>query len=557
MKNFTTLLLKDLHVARGCIAVTILMIAALLLCPQRGAVGRNPLGWPDVASWLSLACSMVLIFTQRALLMADPPQGDRRFIATRPVRGETVFASKVAVMLLTGVFPVSLAMAVRLWTAGLGVTVAEGLMVALENAWALMSVLGLLLLWQAVPGRAWWVAVPIVLLGLLVLVVMRYNMTAEPFRTPWDPWLALLITSGFACWAALLGRYGRWRLWPSLLVTGMVWLGAAWLTDRWRCHEVPADPPSPEIKGLSFKQEDVYHTWLWWGHGYVSLNLSARVIGLPPGTWAEPTVCEGAFQGHEHGKVQHFRSDMRRVVKPGLPMEPTIYAIPGVAQSSLKTNEPSFNAQLGIVKLPTIRLPAGHGGFAQTWHPSAAKIHGVWHVDIYRAELVTTLPLRQGAQWSGSHARFEIKEIILGPAKVTSGLVPAGLKILSDSFRTADFSMGGEPSYKAALESGYGCFAIDREDRLLQSSQRYIDSSTSTVLQRRSHRYDNADIGQRWTGWLGPEGVPQRTSTEEAGDPSVVPLERIELAVFRRVKIGSAEIPFEFTNKALEMKMNP
>ena len=576
MKSFAALLIKDLRAVRGWIVVIWALLVAMLLCPQRGAIGilsvlrwsvkPSELGWPETASWLSIAACFILIFMQRAFLKVDPPRGDDRFIGTRPVRGGMIFGSKLAAVLVGGILPVCLASAMRITAAGLDVSAREAGILMLENAWMMLSLLGLLSLRHVLPGNSLWSTVLGSILAVVILPIMATVQAADNLPEPFNWILAALFTLGISCWAGLAGRYGRWRGWLRILVIPGVWLIAVWMNLAWH-HDFTSSTTAPAIKVSPSGSPNLACVQMLPRINAFMLSSSITLSGLPPGTWVEPVRCEGTFRRRGETREQAFSTDARSEQLKHIPIWAAMVAAPfGSSPNSVK-GEFTLACSMGKVWLPPAYQVGEEGKLTKTFFPFAATVRGIYRVDLYRAVLEKQLPMERGIEWHGHHQALWIQDVEIEPDRVSTALrIARGeagsesrevayslrLTVAADSFRASGVPFGLWGSAQA-LGAEYAFFEINEPRKMLLGIDTYLPLVSSALLQRRHQLADDSWSfrGERW-----PAGEQVAETAEERLMASPPNHRQSKLGVFRRVKIGTVEVPFEYADYHLDPVMN-
>ena len=545
MKSFAVLFIKDLRAVRGWIAALWAPLVMMLLCPQIGRIGESDFSWPWVASCLSTVSCFILIFMQRALLKVDPPNGAERFIATRPVRGEAVFLSKLATILAGGILPVCLAAAMRLSAAGLEFTWLDAGTLSLGNAWMLLSLLGLLSLRHVIPGHSFWITLFGGAVALVMLLVTSASMADSSLHDPWDWIFAALTMLGFPCWAGLASRYGRWRGWLRMLVIPGTWLAVTWASVLWQ----RGVPPSPETvsKSTLGPLADPHLTcsqYLPWSNAF-AIHSVVTATGLPPGAWVEQAGCEGVFRIDGETRELPFHADTRDETPLLMPIWAAAAAAPfGPSDSDAVKGTFAVSGFMGTVHLPVTWTLDEKGKRLKTSPSFFATLRGVYHFDLYRAELVSQLPLQRGTEWHGHHLAFWIRQADVESYRMS-------LKITADGFRIpgAAYGIFFSPATKE-LGVEYRLLAINEPAKTLISPDSYMGQPTSNLLQQRHYFTDEWNfMGERYT--IG-EPAP-KTSV-----PALLALDYrpSRLGVFRRVKIGSVAVPFEYKDYHFDPLMN-
>lgn len=564
MKSFSVLLIKDLRAVRGWIVVIWVFLVSMLLCPQRGAIGKYVLGWPETASWLSVTACCILIFMQRALLKVDPPRGDDRFIGTRPVRGGAVFASKLAAILVGGIVPVCLTAAMRISAAELGVTWSEAGTLALENAWIMLSFLGLLSLRYVIPGDSMWSSVLGGIVALPVLGILAVIMGVDAVREPFNWILAVLFTLGIPCWVGLAARYGRWRGWLRMLAIPGAWLVAAWMNVAWH-QGTPPPLATSSMKAVS--REDPRLTcsqMLPWTNLFL-IESTVTFTDLPRGTWAEPMWCEGTFRHNGEASEQHFSMDTRAETPVRIPIWAAGVATSfGSSAPDPVNNAYTFSCPIGRIWLPASDGADEKGKRIKTFPPFTATLRGVYHIDLYRAELEKQLPVARGTEWHGHHQALWIQDVAMdmGPEKVAEALrIATGSDIIAHNLRmeiAADtFRASGTPfgivGMVRDLGAEYGFFLINEPRKILMGVDSYMGNVSNTLLLRRHQFSDNAWSfrGEHWS-------VEQTSANTLDEIKKILPLDhrQSKLGVFRKVKVGTMSVPFEYIDYHFDPQMN-
>lgn len=563
MKSFSVLLIKDLRAVCGWIVVIWVFLVSMLLCPQRGAIGKYVLGWPETASWLSVAACCILIFMQRALLKVDPPRGDDRFIGTRPVRGGAVFASKLAAILVGGIVPVCLTTAMRISAAELGVTWSEAGTLALENAWIMLSFLGLLSLRYVIPGDSMWSSVLGGIVALPVLGILAVSVAADSLREPFNWILAVLFTLGIPCWVGLAARYGRWRGWLRMLAIPGAWLVAAWMNVAWH-QGTPPPLATSSMKAVSPGSPNLTCSQMLPWANLFQIESTVTLKDLPRGTWAEPVWCKGTFRRSDEARELPFSTDARAEIPGRIPIWAAGMATSfGSSSLDLTNNDSGFSCPLDRVWLPaTYRIEQDKR--VKTFSPFTATLRGVYQVDLYRAELERQLPVERGTAWHGHHLALWIQEVAMDTVServAATWRAAPGSDIMAYNLRVAiaadNFHASGLPFgilwTARDLGTEYRFFLINEPRKILLGDDSNIGFVVSTLPQRRHQCADNewSFKGEHWS-------VEQTSANTLDEIKKILPLDhrQSKLGVFRKVKVGTMSVPFEYIDYHFDPQMN-
>ncbi len=518
-----TLVRKDLRASRWWAAWIWLLAMGGMLCPQRGRWPGVVEDWSSIASWLLWLALLSIPLLQWWLIGIDPPTGDQRFIATRPVPGGLLLTGKVGALILGGVLPLSLAVIIRLLTAGLGVTAGEALFAAGENARVLFIVLGALALSCVIPIRSLWIGVTGIVLfgwilstGLIHFVGLRMPTSESELNNIKGLTNAGMIALGFAAWTVVACRYLRtgWRM--ALPVLAGAGLLAATGTNAWLQHLDSKPPDAPAPAGFQPRlQATRGPSCSLWTSSIVEFRQDCKLVNLPPGIFAEPTLTEGSIQIGDEALPRAFSQDTRGLSSFTINPAAAAFALGNGMIAEGGWEDSSFYLLIGRMLIPEVRRRS----------TLKATFRGRYHYDLYRAELVTSFPIEPGQGWQTDHLRFTIDEIYISqPGVLRFGVTAERFWLPSDVQNDQYFRHG---------VGDFGWMGVDSAaHRLhcLKFSAGRLDGK-GCVLQRRSAGTENCAFSSDNKEYLHPEAM--------------------KLAIFHRIRIGSVVIPFEYKDQTL------
>jgi hypothetical protein len=523
------LMRKDLRAAGAWPLAIRLLALTLVLMLQRGQLGGFE--WYDIGIKLSWLSWLLVAGLQVTLLQADPPVGSTRFIATRPVSGGTVIFSKALVILIAGVLPVSLATALRLWLSDANVPIPQIALITLQNALLLSAALALLALPDALPRRKAWAIGASILLSLLLLS-LAFLVLCFPFSALLRTSLLLFCGLAGASAMGLVANYLRLSLWPRLiscLTTGLaVACILSLLIDAGRTRHGDAPPLAPSLQIVP-RSAALDVTLIGQPNPHLEIHQDCHLTGLPEGVFAEEWKVTGQLQiqGRETTYALHSQPGSAYTwVVPPLHALDALPAIPGSKPEKVSAPQ-RLNLSMGFAEVPDVK--AGD--------KLRLTVRGTHHFELFRTELAAIIPFENDRLWSDQGFRLKMSNVVRHPQGMNLQIDTDMVSLDPEAFRW---------NIKEGMRD-LGFFRIRLPSRRISMLDSSATSPSLSPLQRqqRTQQRLNLPTDHGWWPYPGHLSDQLPRSSAEHLNP-----EDIALGIFRRIKVGVAEVPFEFINMA-------